>query len=129
MDERVGGEEGEAVVDGVGDEEAVEGIAMECGEFFEGVDGVVVEAMVVESKRGDGGGDGDARWLRQGEFAEAVFDLDFPRGCLVQTKGVGGIFQHVAYFVRKPMLFVGHPKESAGVEEEGHEGGKWRMEF
>lgn len=86
VDIGVGRHECESMVDGVGHENAVEGIPVDPGKVSKNGHGGIIEIVSDGAERGFGFQQEFRRWRLEGEFAEAVLDLDFQHGDLMKDQ-------------------------------------------
>lgn len=119
-DFRVGCGQLQSLAEGMGDQDAVEWVAVNGGEFLEVPDIFVQQALIFDSVSRQAIPDDFAWRARQGQLAKVVFDLDFPTRCLVKNQSVGSIFKERADFPAQHCDVVNQPKEGACIEENVH---------
>ena len=121
---RIAAEDGECFAAGLGDEEAVEGVAVVPGEAGDlvamgGLEIEAADAVALHFLRDEAGPIGAEAEVGA---VEAEFDSDFPKRGDAPEQFVGGLEEGAGSFAKAGV--VGHhPEEGLGVEEEFHADG------
>src|SRR5450432_4043308 len=120
-DQGIGGDQREAAHDGLADQHAVEGIAVQLRELSDGQGSAFVERErfdvvsrpYVRNKRGG--------LARERQLTERVLDGDLPGGDGAQIDVVVRIRERLPRHARQRAIARRDPEEGAGIEEELHE--------
>ena len=120
VDVGIGCDECEAVVNGVCHEDSIERILVDPRQVAEEAHGIIVEVVTGRAKRRFPAGYEIGGRNSQGQLAQAVFDLDFQHGDLVENELVGRILNGFAGTGAQVSRFIKAPEEYAGVEEQSH---------
>lgn len=110
----------EALAEGVGDEDAVKGIAVKGGQLVQMPYFFVLDRVVFDVVQADTIADNFPGSAGQRQFSQIVFDLDFPTGGLMEDDTIFRILQSRTKVRSQFVRIIDEPEEGAGIEQDIH---------